>query len=54
GAADGEEESKGNEKKVEDAVAEIMAIIELVKEDQRKDVMMAIMKKAKGAGKGKA
>ncbi|CAE7663679.1 Abcb10, partial [Symbiodinium sp. CCMP2456] len=54
GAADGDEESKGNEKKVEDAVAEIMAILELVKEDQRKDVMMGIMKKAKGAGKGKA
>eukprot|EP00439_Symbiodinium_sp_Y106_P028424 s564_g3.t1 len=38
GSADGEEEGKGNEKKVEDAVAEIMAILELVKEDQRKDV----------------
>ncbi|CAE7212556.1 Abcb10 [Symbiodinium pilosum] len=51
GGADGEEGSK--EKKVEDAIAEIMAIVESVNEDKRKEVLMGIMKKAKGAGKGK-
>ncbi|CAE6962498.1 Abcb10 [Symbiodinium natans] len=50
GAADGEEETK--EKKVDDAISEIMAILDAVKEDKRKDVLMGIMKKAKGAGKG--
>ena len=38
---------------VEDAIAEIMAIVESVNEDKRKEVLMGIMKKAKGAGKGK-
>ena len=37
---------------VDDAISEIMAILDAVKEDKRKDVLMGIMKKAKGAGKG--
>jgi len=52
GGDTGDAEGGVQEKKVDDAISEIMAILEAVKEDKRKEVLMGIMKKAKGAGKG--